>query len=967
MPDYDLNRLGSRAFEQMVVALARRELGPGVRVFGDGPDGGREATFEGTINWSATSEGVAPALDVWTGYTVLQAKFQVKPKATPRDNALWLQQEIRKELDHWLEAAKNHTRLRLPDYLIFVSNVELSSVARVGGIDKIDSFVSSHLEKERKPHSRLRVKGVVIWHADQIRSMLDAHQSVRWAFPGLLTVGDVMSRLSPERVSLGSLEARDPLREELLHSLKADRWVRLSQSGGPGDAKLWLDDIAIDLPAAVEAADGGTVQAVRYVLELGDMVLRPREPDRVRRPNLVLVGGPGQGKSTLSQLIAQAYRTAMLTDADTGPGAEEILAGTREAMNRLDLPVPGNRRWPTRIDLAKYAEELASGAEVSLLRWISRQILRRTDRDVSAQALRDWLAAWPWALILDGLDEVPSQADRRLVYDKIDELLTTAEDRDADLLVVVTTRPTGYDERFSADTFRHLFLQRLPADHAAAFARQITDKRFTNDDEMRSKVGGRMVDASRDPVTLRLMETPLQVTIMSFIVEKFPTLPPDRFTLFNLYYQTMFEREVAKDIPIARFLSQHRIHIDRLHEQVGLTLQAASETADGAEAAMNPEDLHALAVARFVSRGFEPAQADRGATDLVRAATQRLVLLAPRDGGVGFDIRTLQELMAARALTEGDDLQVMARLRLIAHHPHWRNTWLLAAGHLLLASERFERSLLTLLKQLDTDSHRLNGRFPTAPSLAAEILDDNLARDRPRFERGLAQCLFTVLDHPPVNNRIGLGAALVRLARPPHRRLVFDRLHAAASAGAAQRAAAALVLQGMRRASPDPGQRVNIDNAYRHLALSQGEAAAVEAWLDARQTAGEAARMSTMAAHLEALVEPYGLSPEDRQLLHTGLAVLGDSRFKLLDDAQETAVPSRRPPGRPEALLTALRREDIAQALEFALENAPSSHWAIEATLGYAFKSAQNRQPVGPALLRSIAEANASADEADGW
>jgi hypothetical protein len=359
---------------------------------------------------------------------------------------------------------------------------------------------------------------------------------------------------------------------------------------------------------------------------------------------------------------------------------------------------------------------LASGSEVSLLRWIAEEISKRTDGKVSPQALRDWLAAWPWALILDGLDEVPSPEARRLVYGKIDELLTIAEDRNADLLVVVTTRPTGYDERLPTETFRHLFLQRLPAETAAAFSRQITDKRFPDDDEMRLKVAERMLEASRDPVTLRLMETPLQVTIMSFIVEKFPTLPPDRFTLFDLYYRTVFEREIAKDIITARFLSKHRTHIDRLHERVGLALQAASEQADGADAVMHHEQLHDLAVTPFVSRGFDPSQAETEAGELVKAATQRLVLLAPRDSGVGFDIRTLQEMMAARAITEGDDAQVMGRLRLIAHHPHWRNTWLLAAGHLLLRSERFERNLLGLLKDLDTDLHRLNGRFPTAPS-----------------------------------------------------------------------------------------------------------------------------------------------------------------------------------------------------------------------------------------------------------
>ena len=81
VPDYDLTRLGSRAFEQLVVALARRDIGPGVQVFGDGRDGGREATFEGTINWSKTSSRGQDGMGQWSGYTVLQAKFHVKHEA----------------------------------------------------------------------------------------------------------------------------------------------------------------------------------------------------------------------------------------------------------------------------------------------------------------------------------------------------------------------------------------------------------------------------------------------------------------------------------------------------------------------------------------------------------------------------------------------------------------------------------------------------------------------------------------------------------------------------------------------------------------------------------------------------------------------------------------------------------------------------------------------------------------------
>jgi len=43
----DLTGLGPQGFERICQALAVRVLGPGIAVFGDGPDGGREASFQG--------------------------------------------------------------------------------------------------------------------------------------------------------------------------------------------------------------------------------------------------------------------------------------------------------------------------------------------------------------------------------------------------------------------------------------------------------------------------------------------------------------------------------------------------------------------------------------------------------------------------------------------------------------------------------------------------------------------------------------------------------------------------------------------------------------------------------------------------------------------------------------------------------------------------------------------------------
>lgn len=63
---YDLSRLGNDRFEHMVQALSIGLLGPGVTIFGAGPDGGREATFNGqspanhsaiAASWPRSSSG----------------------------------------------------------------------------------------------------------------------------------------------------------------------------------------------------------------------------------------------------------------------------------------------------------------------------------------------------------------------------------------------------------------------------------------------------------------------------------------------------------------------------------------------------------------------------------------------------------------------------------------------------------------------------------------------------------------------------------------------------------------------------------------------------------------------------------------------------------------------------------------------------------------------------------------------
>lgn len=958
MPDYDLTRLGSRAFEQLVVSLCRIEIGLGVQVFGDGPDGGREATFDGTINWSATALASAEPDERWTGYTVMQSKFMLKPNAKPRDNAEWLQAQIRDEITKWTHAIENDKRTRYPDYLIFVTNVDLSPVARTGGIDTLQSYVRRLLSPTSDAYKAgLRVRNFKIWHGDQIRSMIDAHRDIRWAFDGLLTIGDVLDALHRQRPELGTLHLNDPLRNEMVAGLQNDRWIRLSESGGTGSDKMALDDVVVDLPAAIDGDTDaeGDVRALRHVLERGDTVLRARLTDRTGPPGLVLVGGPGQGKTTLSQLIAQAYRGAMLQSADIAPRARDIVDATGAALRRIGLDVPGNRRWPVRVDLAKYAEHLSTGAETTLLRWISTQVSQRAVSEVQPAQLSTWLRVCPWALILDGLDEVPSLAARRALYAQIDAFIAHAEDVDADLLLVLTTRPSGYDDRLPRPWFEHLHLRPLPPAESASFADQLNAKRFENDPERRTEVADRMTKAAADPTTARLMETPLQVTVMSMIVEKFPTLPPDRFTLFNFYYQTMFDREVAKGIAVSRFLADHRQHIETIHEQVGLLLQVQSETAANAEAVLPPRELRTLAVDLLETRGYDRLEAERTAERMVDAALHRLVLLVPREGGLGYEIRTLQEFMAARAVSEGRDDHVIVRLQLLADHPHWRNTWLLAAGRLLVSSARFEELLADLLRTLGDGRQALGRRLSSGPALAADLLEDGLAAQRPAFERSLVQVVLSVVEYAPVADLRVVAAALDRLLDGRYRDLVLDRLTAAAGSGTARRATTALIINLLRSSAVSGARRQTVLLARRRLQLSENEVQAVDAFMRSPRHVPPGRIGEAVAASVARAAESVGLTNEERARMVAGLTALGTSQFTVTSSEPAVAVLTAVDVDvDPEPLLDLVADPDLGIALELGLSSLPAEHWSIPALVAATVYAARSRRPVGAQILAAM-------------
>ena len=229
--DYPLEELSPRAFEQLTVALALKVLGPRVEAFGSGPDGGREATYSGLVNWSATGLGKG----TWDGYTVIQAK-QREFSADPHDNAAWLRRQIELELHAWTR--EKSKRGQFPQYLIFVTNVRLSSVPGTGGIDRLNEYMRQQVHGGK---DGLALRGILgqrgmrdwkIWHRDQLNALLTVEDGIRRAFPAMLTVGDVMARLRTLSDIIDPEELHPVLTAHARATLLTERWVNLSEAGG---------------------------------------------------------------------------------------------------------------------------------------------------------------------------------------------------------------------------------------------------------------------------------------------------------------------------------------------------------------------------------------------------------------------------------------------------------------------------------------------------------------------------------------------------------------------------------------------------------------------------------------------------------------------------------------------------------------------------------------------------------------
>lgn len=531
----------------------------------------------------------------------------------------------------------------------------------------------------------------ILWHTSRIQENL-AQLELAWLNrPKLgkskLETTLLLSDLQPLETSKKELDSRlqTTIRTYLSKSFSADTFAELDQAGEPetgSERRTQLKQVFIDLDIQYYERFSSHPRKLEQ-LSLFARSISPDDDDdddlfvknnehfsaikcllNEKLIRIVIIGGPGQGKSTLGQQIAQLYRA-------------KWLGKPYDFEEKVRV-----KRFPFRVELKYFAQGLANkksdndSLEAYLAEEIGKVALR--PEDISAKDIQDIFLCQECLLILDGLDEVVDPKLQDLMLERIYSFLDWAENLNINLKVVATSRPNIYKNQFQPKRFYHFELLPLSTNKVKEYANKWL---YTRDlpKEEQQRILGTLVECQQDERISSLLKTPLQVTIILLIIKNGGRPPGEREALFNEYWQTILKREKSKDKDI---IKSDDTTLLNLHAYLGYLLHCRASN-NNVQALLSEEELK-QAIIKFLrkrDRQSPDKEINLRVKQFVTDAKDRLVLIvSPQPELFGFELRSFQEFFAAVYLFKiGKRFE---NLKSIVGSEHWSYVALFLAGRI---------------------------------------------------------------------------------------------------------------------------------------------------------------------------------------------------------------------------------------------------------------------------------------------
>jgi hypothetical protein len=578
----------------------------------------------------------------------------------------------------------------------------------------------------------------ILWHASRVEHNLRQLELAWGNRPkSEKSKTDKTASISiPPKSDVAKKELRPQLKSTiktyLSKSFSADKFAELDQAGEPetgGERRTELQQVFIDLEVKVcerinprdwsiekFAQSGSRVSLLdreEFFVEGSDKFYAIKGLLKEKVLKVVIIGGPGQGKSTLGQQIAQVYRAKWL--GKSYDFADQIKV----------------ERIPFRVVLKYFAQWLANKPNSepnsdSLEAYLAKDMgdMALQPGDISPKDIQEIFQCKECLLILDGLDEVVDPNLQERMLQRIYSFLDWAEDLNVNLKVVTTSRPNIYEDQFDPKSFLHLELLPLSSKQVKKYAEKWVETRNLRKEE-RDRIIRTLAECQQDGRISTLLKTPLQVTIILLIIKNGGRPPGEREELFDKYWDTILKREKSKDKDI---IKSDETTLLNLHAYFGYLLHCRASN-QNVQSLLSEEEFKESIFKFLRKRDSQSSQKDINlkVKQFITDAKDRLVLIvSPQPGLFGFELRSFQEFFSAVYLFKKP--KRFENLKSIVCSEHWRYVALFLAGRIVreLGDEEADGIVRSVCREVDKprDGEVANHYLRPGSGFALEVAAD---------------------------------------------------------------------------------------------------------------------------------------------------------------------------------------------------------------------------------------------------
>jgi len=302
-------------FESMAQALLEKtyRIGGNLIQFGPGPDGGREATWTQAPDhptYVRPSKRRKRVPKEWV--------FQVKYHDIGQRGWINARKAIVEDLERELDKIVHKYKVPCHVY-VMITNVPFTGVRHIGTRDKITAVA-------RKWNKH--IAEILVWDAADLSRLLDANEDVRTAYIDTILPGDILKALY-QGATFRQDRVTSAYRAYLQYVTEREGAARAEEAGD--DPGLPLAEVFIDLTCKPHEGIHELVQDFyaewrdrsEATTKQADPTFLPKDIDNTPASfalllaewhSMLLLGGPGLGKSTLTQRVLSMlpWRSALL-------------------------------------------------------------------------------------------------------------------------------------------------------------------------------------------------------------------------------------------------------------------------------------------------------------------------------------------------------------------------------------------------------------------------------------------------------------------------------------------------------------------------------------------------------------------------------------------------------------------------------------------------------------------------------